>query len=65
MTQCLNLEQIAETNVFEMRKLKKKIIIKVTNPKIIIYVQKLFMGFEKQQLAGKAENNMMAVERDG
>lgn len=41
---------------------------KVRKPKNVFqtqYVQKLFMGFERQQLAGKMENNMMAVERDG
>jgi len=41
---------------------------KVREPKNVFktkYVQKLFMGFERQQLVGKMENNMMVVERDG
>jgi len=52
------LKQITETNVFEMRKLIKN--NKGRNPKNVKktkYVQKLFMGFERQQLAGKVENN--------
>jgi len=61
MIQILNVEklkQITETNVFEMRKLIKN--NKGHNPKNVKktkYVQKLFMGFERQQLAGKVENN--------
>lgn len=29
------------------------------------YVQKLFMGFERQQLAGKVKNNIMTVKEMG
>jgi len=41
---------------------------KVRKPKNVFkteYVQKLFMGFERQQLVEKIENNMMFGERDG
>jgi hypothetical protein len=62
------LKQIAETNVFEMKKLIKN--NKGRNSKKNVektkYVQKVFfMGFERQQLVGKVKNNIMTVKEMG
>lgn len=56
MIRCQKIGTHCQNNCFKKEGINKKIITKVTNLKLLKkktkYVQKLFMGFEGQQLVG-------------